>query len=147
MLPKTQDSPSLGCQVVGRFDIPSHVLGQLGSPPFDARLRLCCVLGTAVPEAAVHDDSDLGLGEGDVDCVTGHPRDWKVHAEAQACCMQKPSDCNLGSSVTEALSAHASGNSAGGRGDLGHSPILPGCLRPMFQQATRAGSATRGASD
>ena len=66
MLPHAYDLPTHIFQSLVDFCIPLNIPGDLGSPVFLIRLRHRSVLGTAVPETAVNEHSDLASGENDV---------------------------------------------------------------------------------
>ncbi len=132
MLPEAQNSPSFGFQMLSCFAVARHVLVELGTPPIGVRFGLRRVLRAAVPEAAVHEDRDLCLGEDDIDRATGHAGHRDVHSVAHSRGVQEPSDRDLRRSVSGALTAHAGGDGGGGRdSSIRHGGIVPALTRGL----------------
>lgn len=60
MPPHAHDSPPRCAECGIVTPIPLHVSLEFGPPPLRVSSWLRTVLGTAMPEAAVHEDDDLG---------------------------------------------------------------------------------------
>ncbi len=61
MLPDADDFPSLPAELAGDAAIAGHVLFTFAAPEGAVGFRAGVALGAAVPEAAIHKDSDLLL--------------------------------------------------------------------------------------
>lgn len=113
MLPEAEDCPSLCFEVLSRLMVPGHVFVELGPPPLRVRLGMRGMLGAAMPEAAIHEDSDFGSREGDVDRAAGHAWYGQVHSIPHACCVQEAANGHLRSGVARTLATHAGGDTGG----------------------------------
>lgn len=72
VLPEVEDGPAELLQLAVLPGVPGPVVGQLLPPPLAIVLRQGAVFGARMPEATVHEDSDVGPGEDDV-WPTGEP--------------------------------------------------------------------------
>jgi hypothetical protein len=125
MLPKAQYNPSRGAQVLGGLPISHDITVQLRPPPSRVFFWAARMVGTAVPEAPIKEDSDLVFGEGDINAPPRHARHGEVDAVAQPSPMKDLSNGQLLGCVTARLSAHAVRNGRR-RGHEGvHAPSIP----------------------
>lgn len=67
MLPYPDDMPSSFSQSAGLLAISDPVLFKLWQPIGLIALRVCCMFRAPMPEAAIDENGDLGVGEDDVD--------------------------------------------------------------------------------
>src|ERR1022692_2138402 len=117
MLPEPDHSPAgLAERRVGG-SVPLDVPAQLRLPVPGVRRGLVAVLRTAVPEAAVHEDSDLARGEDDVwaDPDPGGQVEPVVLAVPVTLAVQRPPQRHLRSSVGAPIGPHIGGAPRTGR--------------------------------
>jgi len=99
MLPDSDDPPAGLFEASVRVAVAPHVAFDLLTPPRRVALGPRCVVGTPVPEAAVHENDDARPGEDDVcpPAYAGNRRD--VHAVAQPSAVQLGAQLQLGGRV------------------------------------------------
>lgn len=94
MFPDADDPPALGPEYPVSFSVALDITGQLLPPPLRIVPRGRSVLGTRVPEAAVHEYCDSMSDESDVDRPAGS-RDGPMETEPKALRPQLSPDGDL----------------------------------------------------
>jgi hypothetical protein len=84
MPPHTNDSPPCCAKCGIVTSIPIYVPLEFGLPPLRVRSWLRGMLGTAMPEATVHEDNDLSRDEDDVRSYSGHALDGAMNSKPQS---------------------------------------------------------------
>ena len=89
MLPDPEHRPPEFDEMRVGFSVALHVAGELRTPPGGIGLGCGSVLGAAVPEAPVHEHSELLPWEHDVCAPARESRQHCIHPVAQTPCVQE----------------------------------------------------------
>jgi len=84
VLPVPQARPTLGFQPGHSVNVSFFGPSDLCGPKVVIRLGGCAVIGTAMPKAAVYENSQLLAGKGNVDCSSYFGDGPIVHAVAHS---------------------------------------------------------------
>lgn len=143
VLPDAQDGPAFGFEGCCDALVSGDVGVELGDPVVAVGLGHVAVLGAHVPEAAVDEHGDLGLGEDDVGVradVAG--ADQQVLAEPQAHGVEGGAEPDLGLGVDPLVGLADLGGRRRGRLGVGHDPSAAEVHRPT--RGHRTTLRTRG---
>lgn len=106
VLPHPQRQPPGGSQAFVSVTITPLIALDLGSPEFSIALGPRCVLRASVPEAPVHEDSDLRPSEQDVGFPPDSFQRFAMHSVPKSCRMQSSAKRHLDFGVPAPLPAH-----------------------------------------
>lgn len=133
MLPAANNEPSSGLQHFRSVEVARDVASDLILPPLRICLRRRSVLRTAMPEAAIYEQSYAGAHKHNVNAKPT-PRDHStINAKAQPSSMKRRSNFLFGFGVASANAFHARGN----RSRRFHSRAISSRIRPISVFAFR----------
>ena len=106
MRPKAQDAPASHIQQGGRSRISRAIVGHLGVPIVDIRLRAFVVSWASVPETPINEDRDALLGEDNVGRCPYMSNGSAIDPESVSPPMQLATDCQFRPCVTRFVAYH-----------------------------------------
>lgn len=142
MLPEAEDQPASLCELRGCLAVPCPVAVDLGLPVVSIGHRCDEVLGAAVPEAPVDEDSDPKPCEHDGSPSAQSGSIWRVvDAEAKSGGMEEPSQSDLRLGVPSSVAEHRSPCALAARRRHGerHPPMLDPWILPKVRASTHPG--------
>lgn len=95
--------------------VPAPIALDLGGPIFSVDLGRGVVSGTAMPKAAVHEDSNPSGGEDHVSGTSYVLQGSAVDEVAQSASVDRSAECELWTCVAPAVGPHARANPRRGR--------------------------------
>ena len=102
VLPDADDGPANLSKTLVGVAIPLTIGLNFFAPEGGVALRLRCMLGTSVPEAAIDEHSNTGGSENDVDAPAAVRKDGSVDAEPESTRMERAAKFELSARITSA---------------------------------------------
>lgn len=106
MLPDPDYVPPEISKMRVRLPVPFDIARELRRPPRGVAFRDGLVIGAPVPEASVHEHSDLLPGKQDIGAPAREARQNGIDAIAKTARVQDPPQGPLGFRVSRALTGH-----------------------------------------